>query len=804
MKVSYKWLKQLVDLENISFDELVRDLSLYSIEVEGTEKVTDASNIIVGYVESVEEHPDSDHLHICMVNTGTEVLQIVCGAPNVAKGQKIMLALPGAVLPGGVIKQAKVRGVESKGMICSLAELGLESKYVPEKYAKGIYVLDDEAPLGVNALEYLELDDASIELGLTPNRMDLLSMNGVANDVSAMYARKRIEEYNEPTELDTLASEEISVELETENCLSYYARVIKNVEIKESPNFIKARLIASGIRPINNVVDITNYILVLFGQPLHAFDQDVLGNKIVVRCAKDGEKAITLDEQERTLNEKDIVITDGNRVTCIAGVMGCSNSGVSDNTKNIVLESAVFKPLSIRKTSARLGLRSEASVRYERGVDLNQAILAANYACYLLEKYAGGKVLKGYVHKGIMAIPNKKISLTEKDLELYLGVHISTSEIVDICRKLGFSAVVAKQENEKTSIDIMVPNRRLDITIKQDIIEEIARLHGYDKLNESLPKMDLSGSLTKSQKMRRIIGTTLSEIGLREVLTYTLVSPKFNEKFTNIYPEKYKEIKLLNPISEERSTVRLGIVPSLLETVKYNKMRKNNDIHIFELSNRYYLDENNEVKSEMILGGAMTNEFSSYRHQNVHEKVDFYTIKGVVEAVFSRLGIKETYQVLENPCNELHPKRSAGIYVNNELIGFVGEVHPGYAQKEALEETYVFEINIEKLFKINLEAVIFQQMSKLPAVERDLALVMNKDQNVGTIIEAIYKTDKAMIKNVVVFDIYTGEKLGADLKSVAFRITLESDEVLTDEIITSKINKIIKMAEFRYQAKLRS
>ncbi|MBQ8292857.1 MAG: phenylalanine--tRNA ligase subunit beta [Bacilli bacterium] len=799
MKVSYKWLKQLVDLEGISFDELVRDLSLYSIEVEGTEKVTDASNIIVAYVESIEDHPDSDHLHVCKVNTGSEILQIVCGAPNVDKGQKIMLALPGAVLPGGTIKQAKVRGVESNGMICSLAELGLESKYVPEKYANGIYVLDDDAPLGASALEYLELNDEAIELGLTPNRMDLLSMNGVANDVSAMYSRERIYEYEEANELDKAASEEVSVKLETEDCLSYYAKVIKDVEIKESPNFIKARLIASGIRPINNVVDITNYILVLFGQPLHAFDQDVLGDKIVVRCAKPGEKAITLDEQERTLTENDIVITDGEKVTCIAGVMGCANSGVSDTTKNIVLESAVFKPLSVRKTSARLGLRSESSVRYERGVDLNQTILAANYACYLLEKYAGGKVLKGSVHEGIVSVPSKKISLTENEVEKYLGVNIKTEEIIEICKKLGFYA-----SGNKDEINIEVPNRRLDITIKQDVIEEIARLHGYDKLNETLPKMDLSGALTPSQKMRRVIGTTLSELGLREVLTYTLVSSKFNEKFNNLYPNTYNEVKLLNPISEERSNVRLGLIPSLLEVVKYNKTRKNNDIHIFELSNRYYFDEDNNPQAEMILGLAMTNVFSSYDHMNKKEVVDFYTIKGIIETLFNRLGIKETYKVLENPCKELHPKRSAGIYVNDELVGFVGEIHPAYANKEDLDETYVCEINVEKLFGIALPEEMFKQISRLPAVERDLALVMNKDQNVGEIIEAIYRTDKTMIKNVTVFDIYTGEKLGDDLKSVAFRITLESDEVLTDEIITGKVNKIIKMAEFRYQAKLRS
>ncbi len=799
MKVSYKWLKQLVDLEGISFDELVRDLSLYSIEVEGTEKVTDASNIIVAYVESIEDHPDSDHLHVCMVNTGTEVLQIVCGAPNVDKGQKIMLALPGAVLPGGTIKKAKVRGVESNGMICSLVELGLESKYVPEKYAAGIYVLDDAAPLGAPALDYLELNDEAIELGLTPNRMDLLSMNGVARDVSAMYGKKLNLEYAEPVEDEKEASEEVSVEVETEDCLSYYAKVIKDVEIKESPNFIKARLIASGIRPINNVVDITNYILMLFGQPLHAFDQDVLGDKILVRKAKPGEKTITLDEQERTLTENDIVITDGEKITCIAGVMGCAESGVSDTTKNIVLESAVFKPLSVRKTSARLGLRSESSVRYERGVDLNQTILAANYACYLFEKYAGGKVLKGAVHKGIENIEDKQIPLTKDDLKRYLGVDIEVGEIVDICEKLGFKATL-----EKEVINVMVPNRRLDITIKPDVIEEIARLHGYDQLNETLPKMDLSGALTASQKMRRTIGTLLSEIGLRESLTYTLVSSKNNEKFTTIYPSNYEEVKLLNPISEERSTVRLGLVPSLLEVVKYNKTRKNNDVHLFELSNRYYLNENKEVASEMILGIVMSGEYASYEHMNLHEKVDFYTIKGTVETLFNRLGIKETYKVLENPCKELHPKRSAGIYVNDVLVGFIGEVHPAYAQKEDLAGTYVCEINVQKLFGIEHVEEMFKQISRLPAVERDLALVMNKDQNVGEIIEAIYRTDKQMIKNVTVFDIYTGEKLGEDLKSVAFRITLESDEVLTDEIITGKVNKIIKMAEFRYQAKLRA
>ena len=524
MKVSYNWLKELVNID-VTPEKLAEEMSLYSIEVEEFGKLLPTTGLVIGEVLEKVKHENSDHLNVCQVNLGNVVSQIVCGAPNVEKGQKVIVALPGTKLPGGEIKVSVIRGVPSNGMICSLQELGLESKYVPEIYAHGIYVLGDDAVPGEAALEYLGLEDYVIELGLTPNRMDLLSMRGVAKDVNAMYNLGLKEEKVELHEISKETSSEIDVEIQTKTCYSYYARVVEDVEIKESPEFIKARLIASGVRPINNVVDITNYVLMLFGQPLHAFDKDQLGNKIVVRRAHNGEETITLDGIKRTLTRNDIVITDNKsegddtRIVCLAGVMGGSNTEVTNNTTNLVLESAVFRPLSVRRTSSKLGLRSESSVRFERGVDLNQSLEALNYACYLLEKYANGKVLKGYVHRGTEKVEDREIVLTEEYVKGYLGVDISLNKMKEIFEGLSFVA-----EIKESNILVKVPNRRLDITIKQDLVEELARIYGYDKLEETLPQMSVSGELTHDQKIRRKINHTLRGIGLHEVVTYSLVS----------------------------------------------------------------------------------------------------------------------------------------------------------------------------------------------------------------------------------------------------------------------------------------
>ena len=795
MIVSYNWLKELVKL-NVPAEKLAEEMSLYSIEVESFKKLVEATNLVVGHVIEKKPHENSDHLNVCQVNFGDYNLQIVCGAPNVAEGQKVIVALPGAVLPGGTIKKSAIRGVESNGMICSLQELGLDSKYVPQEYQHGIYVLGSDAVPGTNALEYLCLDDYVIELGLTPNRMDLLSMNGVANDVVAMYNSERLPLEYELHEVEKEAKDEVSVALETRNCYSYYARVIEDVEIKESPNFIKARLIASGIRPINNVVDITNYILMLFGQPLHSFDKDLLGNKIVVRRANEGEKTVTLDEIERTLNHSDIVITDGEKPVCIAGVMGSSNTEVTNNTKNIVLEAAVFRPLSVRKTSSRLGLRSEASVRYERGVDLNQTLDALNYACYLLEKYAGGKVLKGYVHEGTKNVEDKEIVLSKQYVKEYLGIEIKEEKIISILKSLGF-----KVEKVNKELKVLVPNRRLDITIKQDLVEEIARINGYDKLNESLPVMEVSGELTPSQKARRIIRHTLASIGFNEAVTYSLISPLRQEEFL-IEETATENIRLSHPMSEEHSVLRKSLLPSLVDVVSYHNARKLSDAALFEIGKKYYRLEDTTYE-ENLFSGIITGKLATTLWQEPNKKADFYYVKGVLDLLFNKLRLDVKYLPFEDAPKELHPKRTAKIIVENKLVGLIGALHPKYAKDNNLEDTYVFELNLDKILENTKPVISFKHISKVPSVERDLALVMDMNQSIGEILDAIKKSDK-MISNIKVFDLYIGDKIDASKKSVAIRITLESDETLTEEVISSKINRILKSLEYRFKITLRA
>lgn len=795
MIVSYNWLKELVKL-NVDAKKLAEEMSLYSIEVESFKKLVDATNLVVGYVLEKRPHENSDHLNICQVNFGDYDLQIVCGAPNVEAGQKVIVALPGAVLPGGTIKKSTIRGVESNGMICSLQELGLESKYVPAEYAHGIYVLGTDAVPGTSALEYLCLDDYAIELGLTPNRMDLLSMLGVAHDVKAMYNTELLPLEYDLHEVEKETKDEIQVELETRNCYSYYARVIEDVTIKESPQFIKARLIASGIRPINNVVDITNYILMLFGQPLHSFDKDKLGNKIVVRRAKDGEKTVTLDEIERTLTRSDIVITDGEKPVCIAGVMGSSNTEVTNDTKNIVLESAVFRPLSIRRTSSRLALRSEASVRYERGVDLNNTLNAVNYACYLLEKYADGKVLKGYVHQGIEHIDDKEIVISEKYIEERLGIRIPEDKIVEILHGLSFEVEV-----ENDDIKVYVPNRRLDISIKEDLVEEVGRIYGYDKLEETVPAMQVTGTLTTSQKSRRMIRHLFAHLGFNETITYSLTNNKKIEEFISDVDETHHAIALSHPMSEDHSLLRKSLLPSLVEVVKYHQARKIYDNMFYEIGKKYYCIED-ETYEENLLSGIVSGSIPTNPWEQ-KKTVDFFYVKGQLQTLFDKLRINVTYLPFENAPKELHPKRVAKLMLDNQMIGFVGEIHPKYAKENNIEETYVFEIYLDTILKDEKAVVGFTPVSKVPSVERDLALVMDQSQLVGEVIDAIKKSDK-MISKVAVFDIYIGDKIEENKKSVAIRITLESDETLTEEIISSKIKRILKSLEYRFKITLRA
>lgn len=794
MIVSEKWLQELVNIST-SPEEFVENMSLHSTEIETYNALTKATKVVIGKVLECIPHPDSNHLHVCKVDIGKEILQIVCGAPNCTEGIKVIVALVGCELPNIFIKQSVIRGVESNGMLCSLQELGINESVVEEKYKKGIYIFDEEAPIGVDALKYLELDDEVYELGLTPNRMDLLSMNGVAQDVSCIYQSKIKPLVYDLVESPILTKDVVTVTLNTPKCLSYVARVVRGVTIKDSPNWLKARLMASGVRPINNVVDISNYIMLLFGQPLHFFDEDLMKDDIVVRMANDDEKCVTIDEKERTLNSSDIVITDGESIGCIAGVMGCLSKSIHDNTKNILIESAVFDSTSIRKTSSRLLLRSEASTRYERGVDISQSEKACEYACYLLQSLAGGVVLKGCVHEGIQKIEDKAFDISEEYVRDYLGISFSKEKICDIFTRLGFTCKVDK------SVHVLVPSRRMDITIPQDLIEELGRMNGYDSLLKTFPVSNICGVLPKKEHVERMTRHIFSDLGMRECVSYALVSKNLSYEFPYFFSGDELPIELLHPLSEDHSTLRRSLIPSLVNIAVYNNYRKNNNLALFEIG-RIYQSLGDSYKETMHLAGYIAGVQGGTIWQNKSVNVDFFYLKGLLETYFKKLNLNVTYSRLNKELPEIHPGQSCEILLGELPIGFMGALHPEYEKNKDVEPGFVFEINLDAIIHYSVDTIMFQAIPKVPAVYRDFAFVMATDLEVGKVIDSIYHSDRS-ISQVDVFDVYSAGNLLTGTKSVAMRVTFTSDEQLTNDAINEKVSRLLHTLEYLYHITLR-
>ena len=799
MRVKLEWLNELVDLTGLSLEQIVNTVSLYSIEVEGVDNMVHASDIVIGHVLTKEPHPDSDHLNLLTVDVKDEVLNIVCGAPNVEKGQYVIIAKIGCELDGFTIKKSKIRGYESCGMCCSLQELGIDKKYIDEKYAKGIYYFEDEVEVGMNAAEALNLHDPVIELGLTPNRGDLLSMLGVAYEMSAVFNRPlKPLVFEIQRKLDE-KQEEIKIDIETPDCIAYYGQLIKNINLKPSPRWLSSRLIAFGIRPINNSVDITNYILALFGQPLHAFDYDKVGNHIVVKNGKQNDEFVTLDEQKRVLADYDIMITDGNNNLCLGGIMGGLDSEVTENTKNILLESAVFNPSTIRKTATRLNLHSEASQRYERGVDVNRTKLALDYACYLFKELCDAEIVNEPGFNGTKEINDKEIKLTVEDVNSLLGTYITKEEITKILESLNFKV--------KEDLTVLVPNRRPDITIKEDLVEEVARVYGYDKLPLTHPVDDSLGKYSLSQKKTKLIRNTLLGLGLDNVVTYSLLSEAENKLFNINHDVEAENIELLMPLSEDKKILRKGLVPSLLNVMKYNFSRKNKDVNIFEISKVYYktageISANNKYE-KTVLAGALANEFSSTLWKGQKEIVDFYLVKGLLEQLATSLNTQFDFVKEEKECDEMHPNRTASVLWNGKKIGYVGQIHPKYAHDNDLDNVYVFELLIDEL--INEPEVInkYTPVNKLPNVERDIALVMKKDVPSSDVIACILKSDKQYLTNAYVFDLYEGEKINDDEKSLAIKLVFTSNEPLTEEVISAKVKRILKDLQYKLNITLR-
>lgn len=790
MKVSLKWLSQYIDLKGKSVEEIEEIFSLQLTEVEEKYPLTTATNMMIGRVLECVDHPDSDHLHICQVELANgEVSQIVCGAPNVRSGVKVLVALPGAVLPGDFkIKPSKVRGVESNGMLCSFQELGIEDKYIEEEFKNGIYLLDDDAPVGEDPIKYLGLDDYVLDLHLTPNRADMLSMIGVSYDLGTVL--DEVPNIKEPVLKCSNEKNPVKVKVDTDKVIQYNARYIKGVKIKKSPWWLRQRLIAAGIRPINNVVDITNYILIEYGQPLHAFDGDKLGNNIVVRLANEGEKFTTLDEIERTLTKDDIVITDGEKPVCLGGVMGGLDSEVTEETVNVVLEAAQFNPTSIRKTSARLGLRSESSFRFERKVDYNRVKVALDKAAEMLAEIAEGEVLNG-----VSSVVNEEykpviIDVTLDKINNYMGVKLTEDEVNDILRRMNFEYTCADG-----LYHVVVPSRRIDYDNNyQDLIEDIARFYGFDNIPLTIPATSDKGHLTAEQSLERSIKNLLAGMGMNEAICYSLTSI---ERLYEFIENEKAPVKVLMPFTEEREYMRQSLIPSLLDVVAYNKARKIDSVKFFEISDLY-----NEEGSYRLLSGALCGIYEKSLWQQKVEKVDFFLVKGIIEELLSKLGIKATY--VASAKKNMHPGKCAAILVGEKEIGYLGAIHPKYQKEHSLNETYVFELNYDLLLELSEEKIKYTPVSKFPSITRDLAIVCNKNIKASDIQALIKQTGKKILIDVSLFDLYEDESIGLENKQLAYKLTFcDSEKTLESADVEKVIRSILNRLEFTYQAKLR-
>ena len=787
MRVSNSWLKELVDIDN-DVNDIAEKMLFVGNEYESINELCPSTNLVVGRVVSKKPHPDSDHLNVCEVDLGDKIYQIVCGAPNVEANQKVIVAKVGAVLPGGEIKRSTIRGVESNGMICSIAEIGIESKYVHEEDKKGIHVLPEDAPIGVDAKEYLGLNDVYVDYELTANRSDLLSMIGMAYEVGAIYDKKVNLPDNEVKEVSDKASNYIDIECKTNNCKAYMSRIVKNITIKESPEFIKSRLMSCGIRPINNVVDISNYVMLEYGQPLHFFDLDKVGNKVIIRQAKNNEKMTTLDNIERTLKETDIVICDNEKPIALAGVMGGLESEVTEDTKNILIESAIFDSYSVRYTSKEI-LRSEASMRFEKGVDPKRTKEALDRAAYLLNMYADGETLSGIVGFNNVDVDDKEIDISSSKIKEVLGMNVEDSEIGDIFRRLGFN-----YKEKDGNFKVYVPSRRLDINIKEDLIEEVGRIHGYNNMNGTLPIVPIRrGKLLSKNKFIKDIKNRLYSLGLNETITYSLINKEEIDMFKD---KSFEYIKVASPLTEDKSIMRYSIIPSLLKVADYNLQRNIKDVNIFENSKVYYLE--NEYVEVNKLAILMTGNYIENSWGN-KLSVDFYTIKGVLENLFSYLGILNRYKLsTENILPSLHPGVSANILVDNNIVGYIGRPHPKITKKDI----YVCELDLDKLFNIQVKGIKSKEVPKYPSVVKDMAFILDNDINAGDVITTITKKGGRIVSNVDVFDVF---KIDNNKKSVAFKITFQDlSKTLTEEEVLKSFNTIIEFIEKEYNAVLRN
>ncbi len=798
MLISLNWLKQYIDLDGIEINEMENALTMIGQEVEKIDIVGgNLDKVVVAHLEEVKKHPNADSLTLCKVNNGKEILQIVCGATNHKTGDKVALAQVGARLKEDfTIKKGKIRGEESNGMLCSEDELGIGSD------KDGIIILPEDAPVGVPFKDYLGINDTVFELEITPNRPDCLSHIGIARELSAYYGKElKYPETEIKNEIEEKTSDNVKVTIEDSNLSRrYVTRILKNVTVKESPKWLKERIEAVGLRSINNIVDVSNFILMEMNHPNHVFDLDKIeGNEIKVKSAVKGDKLVTLDEQERELEDGDIVICDSKKILALGGVMGGLDSEVTDNTKNILLEVAQFNPQNVRKTSRRLTLSSDSSYRFERGIDVEDSIKVINRLANLIQEVAGGEILNGYVDVYPVPHENKVAELNFERLNRFVGKVIPREKVIEILRNLEIDV----KDNGET-LTLTAPSYRGDLELEQDYFEEVIRMYGFDNIENILPRVDINKNSTlDTTKLTDRVKTICANVGLKEVINYSFIPKDALQKlkFTGVSEDKLIDIS--NPITEDFVTMRPTLLYSLIKNAKDNMNRNVSNIRFFEVSRTFEKAEElakEDIKVGIILAGE--NDKTLWNPKPVH--YDFYDLKGIVEEIFSKLKF-QSFSIKRSVQTEFHPGRSADVFVGKEYIGSFGEIHPDVLENFGLNKKTVLvaEFNIELIKKYINKPFVYQGIVKYPAVPRDLALVMNENILVGDVLKTIEKIDKK-VEKVELFDIYQGIGVEPGKKSVAISILLrDNSKTLEEKEINDIIDKILAKMKKDYMAELR-
>lgn len=795
MKISINWLKEYVEFD-LSIEEIVHQLTMAGLEVEAVHQLKPTfQGVVAGDVIKKEKHPNADKLSVCQVDIGSEVLNIVCGAPNVAAGQRVPVATVGAELKDGFkIKPVKLRGIESFGMICSERELDLSESHT------GIMVLDpDQFTLGTDVAQFLVPEDTVLEVNVTPNRPDCLSHIGVARELAAISGTKLKKPVAQFTESHEDMTQYISIKIEDPNaCPRYIGKLIKNVKIGPSPDWMKNRLEAVGVRSINNVVDITNYVLMETGQPLHAFDYDKLENKkIIIRKAKEGESFTSLDDKTHILKCNDLLICDGPKGVALAGIMGGANSEVSENTVNIFLESAYFDAMTIRKSAKRLGMSTEASQRFERGADPENTVFAANRAAQLFQKYAEGEIAKNLIDVYPEVIDKEIVTLRLLRIPKVLGIEIPKEKIIEMLESIELEV---KDENP---LSVTIPTNRPDLTREIDLIEEIVRLYGYDNIP---PKVDTTFTLQSNVDKELIFVENLRDLmvglGYREIWTASFTS----KKYLDILAPESEAVEVKNPLSPDAAFMRTTLATGVLDSVRWNHNRGNKNLQLFEIGKQFIKKDTSLPEESVILMGALSgNAFNTNHWREKARQMDFYDVKGLVEALLNQLHISQ-FGWIKEPVHLLNKQSSLCLTVNNETIGWIGEVSASISKFFDLNDgVFIFQLDVDKLSNHLPERTKYQPIVKYPSVKRDLALLVDEDVLVQDLHSIIKEKGGRLLIQTEVFDFYHGEQIPAGKKSIAFSLSFQSSEkTLTEDEIDPVIQSIVKALESKFDASLRS